>query len=106
MIKIISNLTARPDLCRDEFIAHWQNIHKPLILALPRLVAYRQSPAIDHKTKWPASGLAELWFESLSDIRAAFESAEADAMREDEKLLFADISWYIVEEGERYSRRD
>lgn len=100
MYKIISNLTALPELSRDEFIEHWQEIHKPLILALPKLVAYRQSPAIAHKTEWPASGLAELWFESLSDIRAAFESKEADDMRIDEKNLLANISWYIVDEGE------
>lgn len=100
MYKIISNLTSLPELSREEFIEHWQQVHKPLILALPKLIAYRQSPAIEHKTKWPANGLAELWFDSLSDIRAAFEGPEADAMREDEKNLLSNISWYIVEEGE------
>lgn len=105
MIKIVSNLTALPKLSRAEFIEHWQCVHKPLILALPGLVAYRQSPAIEHRTKWPSSGLAELWFDTLKDVKAAFESPEADAMREDEKKLFAEISWYIVEEGEKYSRR-
>ena len=99
MFKIISNLTALPELSREEFIEHWQEVHKPLILALPGLIAYRQSPAIAHKNKWPASGLAELWFDSLGDIKTAFESSAADAMREDEKVLFSDISWYIVEEG-------
>lgn len=105
MIKIVSNLKALPKLSREEFIDHWQNVHKPLILALPGLVAYRQSPAIEHKRKWPSSGLAELWFDSLGDVKIAFESSEADAMREDEKNLFAEINWYIVEEGEKYSRR-
>lgn len=100
MFKIISNLTSLPELSREEFIEHWQTVHMPLILALPNLVAYRQSPAIEHKTGWPASGLAELWFDSLSDIRAAFESKEADEMRIDEKNLLSNISWYIVEEGE------
>jgi len=100
MFKIISNLSALPGLTREEFIEHWQNIHKPLILALPGLIAYRQSPSIAHKTQWPASGLAELWFESLGDIKAAFESEAAVAMREDEKFLLSNISWYIVEEGE------
>lgn len=100
MFKIISNLKAREDLGRDEFLRLWENQHKEIILQLPGLIQYRQSPAIAHKTEWPFNGLAELWFESLNDIRIAFASDVADRMRDDEKNIFSDITWYIVSEGE------
>ncbi len=99
MFKIISNLKARPDLSREEFLERWRNQHKEIILRLPCLIKYRQSPAIDHKNDWPFNGLAELWFNSLNDIRLAFSSDVADEMREDEKNIFSEITWYIVQEG-------
>lgn len=85
-------------MSRDDFVTHWNDVHKPLVDKLPGLIDYRQFPAIDHKSPWPFDGLAELRFASLGDVRAAFASPEAQKMREDEPNFLSDIQWYIVEE--------
>jgi hypothetical protein len=64
-VKIVSVIRRRPDLTFEQFVDHWQQRH-------PR-------------PTWPWDGMAQLWFDDMRAIKLAFESPEADRMRDDEK---------------------
>ena len=95
-VKIVALLRARPGLSREEFLRHWQHEHPAVVWALPGLRAYHQTPAIEHRKSWPYDGMAELWFDSVEDIRSAFDSPAAEPMREDEKVFLDHIDWFIA----------
>ena len=95
-VKIVALLRARPGLSRAEFLKHWQEEHPAIVWALPGLRAYQQNPAIEHRTSWPFDGMAELWFDSVQDVRTAFNSPEAEPMHEHEKLFIEHIDWFIA----------
>jgi hypothetical protein len=40
--------------------------------------------------------MAQLWFDDMRTIKLAFESPEADRMREDEKNFIGDQEWFIA----------
>lgn len=95
-MKIVALLRALPGLSREEFLRYWQEEHLAVVWALPGLRAYHQNPAIEHRRRWAYDGMAELWFDSVEDIRAAFSSPAADTMREHEQLFLEHIDWFIA----------
>ena len=95
-VKIIALLRALPGLSREAFLRRWQQEHPAVVWALPGLLAYHQTPAIEHRKSWPYDGMAELWFESVEDIRTAFSSPAAEPMRAHEKLFLDRIDWFIA----------
>jgi uncharacterized protein (TIGR02118 family) len=100
MLKVIALLRRRADLSPAEFDRHWREQHPRYVTALPGVRRYVQSPALaDKRRAWPYDGLAELWFDSLRDIAAAFASPAAGPMREDEKRFIETIDWFIVDDG-------
>jgi hypothetical protein len=48
-----------------------------VVAQLPELRRYVQNPAIDMggRREWPHDGAAELWFDDVDAMRAAFRSA-------------------------------
>ncbi len=117
MIKVVFCLWRLPHLSREEFQRYWREQHGPLVqrhAAAMRIRRYVQShtltvPANDNLQhsrgmEEPYDGAAELWWESLEDLSAAFnipEGREADrALRQDERR-FIDLgrsSACLVEE--------
>ena len=75
-VKIVSVIRRRPDLTFEQFVDHWQQRH-------PR-------------PTWPWDGMAQLWFDDMRAIKLAFESPEADRMRDDEKNFIGDQEWFIA----------
>ena len=75
----------------DEFREYWRDTHGPLIAKLPGLKRYIQyhvsSEQADH-TAAPIDGIAELWFHSPEAQRKAYETAEYQAVIDDEPNLF------------------
>jgi uncharacterized protein (TIGR02118 family) len=99
MLKIIALIRRRQDLTANAFDLYWRESHPPLVTALPGVRRYVQSPALnDERRAWPYDGMAEVWFESLRDVAAAFASPAADRMREDETRFVDTIDWFIVDE--------
>ena len=100
MQKIIAVIHKLDNISREEFLHRWQVEHPAYVRQLPGLRRYVQNPAIEHKSTWPADGVAELWFDSLRDIAAAFEGPAADALREHEEHFIGKIDWFVATETE------
>ena len=95
-IKVVALLQALPGLSQDDFLYYWQNEHPALVWQLPGLRAYRQSPAIQHRKSWPYDGMAELWFDSVADVRDAFNAPAAESLREHEAKFLDQTEWFIA----------
>lgn len=76
-VKVIALLKAEPGMSRQEFKTRWVDEHAPLTLRFPRLKGYRLNVAIEEQETpddLPYDGTAELWWDSLEDMRADFAS--------------------------------
>jgi uncharacterized protein (TIGR02118 family) len=105
MIKSISLLTRRPELTHDEFVRHWVDIHAPLAHAVPRVKRYVQSHILAERTRpdietldVEVDGIAELWYESLDDLRFAMNTPEAKILHDDGATFIGRIKTYTIEE--------
>lgn len=102
MLKFLVVLYKRPDLTREQFRAHLENVHAPLAKALPGLRKYIQNhPASDLKRSAPAwDAIVELYFDSREAMEAAWASPQGAASDAD-LPLFADLprtTWSVVDE--------
>ncbi|MGH3414428.1 MAG: EthD family reductase [Marmoricola sp.] len=78
-VKVIALLKAAPGMDRSAFTDRWVNEHAPRALQMKRLRGYRINIAIaeqESDEELPFDGTAELWWDSLEDMRADFESEE------------------------------
>jgi uncharacterized protein (TIGR02118 family) len=78
-VKVIALLKAEPGMSREAFRQRWVEEHAPLTLRFQRLKGYRLNVAIDEQEmsgELPYDGTAELWWDSLEDMNADFESEE------------------------------
>lgn len=86
MIKFVGVVWRKPDLSREDFLRHWQTNHAEVVKKLPGLRRYVQGPAVTRAGREPViDGIAELWFDDVESLRAAWRSAAGLAVREDEK---------------------
>lgn len=100
MVKVIALIKRKPGLSREEFLRRWHQAHPPFVRKLPGLARYRQNHSIEHRQEWPFDGAAELWFESVADVAAAFRAPAADALREHEEEFIGELVWFLTEEHE------
>lgn len=100
MVKIVALLTRRQDIARDRFLHAWQVEHPPLVRRLPGLRRYVQSPAVEHRRSWTYDGAAELWFDDVAAVAAAFATPAGDALREHEQTFIGTLDWFLTEELE------
>lgn len=90
MIKLMFCLRRRPDLTREEFLAHWHGPHAAIGMAGASAIGatrYVQNHTLLHplnedlrKSRGapePFDGVVELWFDSLDDVGATFTDADA-----------------------------
>lgn len=105
MIKSISLLTRKPGLTHEEFVRHWVEVHAPLAHAVPRLKRYVQSHILAERTRpdietldVEIDGIAELWYESLEDLRHAMSTPEAKILHDDGATFIGRIKTYTIEE--------
>lgn len=82
-VKLIALLKAAPGMSREEFSRRWIEGHAPFALRFPNLRGYRINVAVDEyqaiEGELPYDGTAELWWDSLEEMREAFDSPEAEA---------------------------
>ncbi|WP_415853276.1 EthD family reductase [Sinomonas sp. G460-2] len=100
MIKVVAVLNAKPGISREEFLHKWNVEHPVLVRKLPGLRRYRQNPAIEHREQWPFDGMAELWFASVADVKAAYAGEEAKRLFEHEEQFLERIQWFLADEVE------
>jgi len=81
-VKLIALLKAKPGMSRKDFEERWVKGHAPLTLKFKKLKKYRISIAIDEyqeiEGELPYDGTAELWWDSLEDMKEDFASSEAE----------------------------
>ena len=81
-VKLIALLKAKPGLSRAEFEKRWVEVHAPLTLKFKNLKGYRINVATDEyqeiEGELPFDGTAELWWDSVEEMQADFDSPEAE----------------------------
>jgi uncharacterized protein (TIGR02118 family) len=105
MIKLTYVLRRRPEMTRDEFQDYWRNQHAPLVesvrddLRIQRYIqvhTFADAGANDANPRGRMQdahdGVAELWWDSVDDLRAAQETA---AGRRAAQLLYEDEAKFI-----------
>ena len=100
MIKVVAVVKAKDGMTRDEFLIAWRNDHPAYVRKLPGIRRYTQSPAVDHRKSWPYSGMAELWFESVAEVKTAFAGDEAAVLFEHEEQFLGSVEWFLADEHE------
>jgi uncharacterized protein (TIGR02118 family) len=100
MVKVVAVIRRKPGHDRAEFLRHWQQEHPAYVRALPGLRRYVQNPAVEGYRTWPYDGVAELWFDSVRDVAAAFDSPPATALREHEESFIGELTWFLADERE------
>ncbi len=119
MIRITFCLTKRDELSLEEFQDYWLNTHAPLVKSVAETLRIKKYVQL-HTRQWeendaarasragsleaaPAiyDGVAELWWESLEDLRAAVateEGRQAGILLLEDEAKFIDFSrsplWY------------
>ena len=82
-VKLIALLKAEPGLSRAKLEQRWVEEHAKLTLKFKHLKGYRINIAIDEyqeiKGELPYDGTAELWWDSLEEMKEDFASPEATA---------------------------
>lgn len=82
-VKLIALLKAAPGMGREKFARRWIEDHAPLTLRFANLRGYRINVAIEEyqeiEGELPYDGTAELWWDSLEEMKEDFASPEAQA---------------------------
>ncbi len=110
MIRITFCLTKRDELSLEEFQDYWLNKHAPLVKSVASDLRIKKYVQL-HTREWPENdaarasragsldaapaiydGVAELWWDSLEDLRAA---TETDQGRAAGRLLLEDEAKFI-----------
>ncbi len=81
-VKVIALFKAAPGMSREEFRRRWVEEHAPLTLQMERLRGYRVNVAIEEQEiegELPYDGTAELWWDSIEDMRADSDSEAGQA---------------------------
>jgi uncharacterized protein (TIGR02118 family) len=81
MIKLIALLKRKPGMDREQFTRLWLDEHIKLSSKMPGLRGYFINIAIDHQPEGDGvepiyDGTAELWWDSVEAMEAAFASEE------------------------------
>ena len=100
MIKVVAVLNARSGISREEFLHQWNVVHPELVKKLPGIRRYRQNHAIEHRKAWPFNGMAELWFDSVADVKTAYAGEEAQRLFAHEEEFLERMQWFLADEVE------
>jgi len=82
MVKMVVLLVRAESLTYEEFLTHWEEKHVPLVEELPGVERYVTSHPTDPE-KSAYDGVAEVYFEEMADLGAAFDSEAGEALLAD-----------------------
>ncbi|MGO9452044.1 MAG: EthD domain-containing protein [Candidatus Binataceae bacterium] len=102
MIKLAGMLKRKQGTTSDQFHNYWKNVHAPFVQTIPEFTRYVrkyvQSHATADQTSVPGTnsappfdGLAEIWFDSIADMRKAFSEPRYMADIRPDELKFLDL---------------
>lgn len=77
MVKLIALLKRKPGISREEFAKRWLDEHTKISTQLPNLLEYRINIATQRQQdngEAEYDGTAEMWWESIDAMEAAFQS--------------------------------
>lgn len=98
MIKLIALLKRKPEMTHEQFTRRWLDEHIKISSRMPGLRGYRINIATPHQPEGTVEpiydGTAELWWDSVEDMEAAFASDVGVAGGVDADL-FADVRTHI-----------
>lgn len=98
MIKLIALLKRKPEMTHEQFTRRWLDEHIKISSRMPGLRGYRINIATPRQPEGTGEpiydGTAELWWDSLEDMEAAFASDIGVAGGADADL-FADVRIHI-----------
>jgi uncharacterized protein (TIGR02118 family) len=101
-VKVIALLKARAGMAREEFASRWLDEHAPLTLRFPNLKGYRINIPLEEyqeiEGQLPYDGTAELWWDSLEEMRADYASSEGEAAVADAKSFTSVLTQIYVRE--------
>lgn len=113
MVKLIVCLKRKSGMSEAEFHRYWKDVHGPLVKSVPEFMRYVRryvqshtvSPTIPGFATPPApfDGVAELWFDSLEDVRKAYAEPRFHEVLLPDGVKFFDVSgcyFFVVEEIE------
>jgi uncharacterized protein (TIGR02118 family) len=100
-VKLIALLKAKPGMDRAAFEERWVKEHAPFTLQFKNLKGYRINVAIDEyqeiEGELPYDGTAELWWDSVEEMKEDFDSPEA-------QKAVADADTFTVVRTHLYTR--
>ena len=109
MVKLFALLRRREGMTHEEFVAHWRDVHGPLIASEPTLArhVHRYEQHVRHRPdalcgSEDCDGVAVQWFESLDDFVAFIsEPAYAAKVAPDERrfLDMERVEFIITDEA-------
>lgn len=98
MVKLIALLKRKPGMTPEEFAARWLTEHTKLSRQIPGVREYRINIATLRQpagtTEPIFDGTAEMWWDSIDEMEAAFASEKGIAAGADADL-FADVRIHI-----------
>jgi uncharacterized protein (TIGR02118 family) len=89
VVKLIYCISKKPEMSIEEFQRYWREVHAPIAAKIPGVRRYVQCHVVPETysggTAPGFDGAAELWWDSMESMRAAFGTPEVQAALEDEK---------------------
>ena len=111
MVKLMACLKRKPGMSEAEFHRYWKDVHGPLVNSTAEFMRYVrkyvQSHTVSHTVPGvataptPFDGVAELWFDSLDDVRKAYAEPRFHEVLLPDGLKFFDVPgcmFFVVEE--------
>jgi uncharacterized protein (TIGR02118 family) len=100
-IKLIALLKANPGVSKEEFKRHWLEDHAPLTLKFKNLKGYRINIVTDLyqeiEGELPYDGTAELWWDSVEEMKEDFGTEAGDAALADASTFMGKTHIYTEE---------
>ena len=105
MVKLFAVLRRRTDMTTEEFVAHWRDVHGPLIAGEPTLARHivRYEQHVRHRPEAlsgteDVDGVAVQWFHSMDDfVGFVSEPKYAELIAPDERrFLDLDRLEYVI----------
>jgi uncharacterized protein (TIGR02118 family) len=100
MYKVVGLIRRKDDVSREEFVRYWEEEHVPKVLELPAVRKYTIAPAISSTA--PYDGIAELYYDSVEDIKKGDDTEAMRRIKEDEETFIAESTFFVAEERVQY----